>query len=94
MWRETLTPEARELVDALDLKAAAVASTLAACHEEHDSRGSGGGNSEVPPQRRLLVAQTAPAVRVAFAEEFGLPSGALSPGQLVAALKVGGYYQD
>lgn len=32
-------------------------------------------------------AQTAPAVRVAISEEFGLPPGFASPGQLVAALR-------
>ena len=35
----------------------------------------------------LLVAQTAPAVRVALSEEFGQEPGAFSPGQMVAALR-------
>ena len=35
----------------------------------------------------LLVAQTAPAVRVALSEEFGEEPGAFSPGQMVAALR-------
>ena len=39
----------------------------------------------------LLVAQTAPAVRVALSEEFGLEPGAFSPGQMVAALRSLGF---
>jgi iron-only hydrogenase group A len=35
----------------------------------------------------VLVAQTAPAVRVAIAEAVGLPPGSLAPGQLVAGLR-------
>ena len=38
-------------------------------------------------KNRLVVAQTAPAVRVALSEEFGEPPGAFSGGQLVAALR-------
>jgi iron-only hydrogenase group A len=40
---------------------------------------------------KLLVAQTAPSVRVAFSEEFGLPPGAFSPEILVASLKKLGF---
>ena len=46
---------------------------------------------------KVVCAQTAPAVRVAIAEEFGLPPGATSAGQLVAALvrpRVGGGRRD
>ena len=41
----------------------------------------------------LVVAQTAPAVRVALSEEFGRPPGAFSPGQLVAALRALGVHK-
>mgnify|MGYP005836616009 CR=1 FL=1 len=37
--------------------------------------------------KKLVVVQTAPAVRVAVGEEMGLPHGALVTGQLVAALR-------
>ncbi|MGE5591772.1 MAG: NADH-dependent [FeFe] hydrogenase, group A6 [Bacillota bacterium] len=38
------------------------------------------------PHRHVVV-QTAPAVRVALGEIFGLPPGAVTPGQMVAALR-------
>jgi iron only hydrogenase large subunit-like protein len=41
--------------------------------------------------RKLMVAQTAPAVRVAIAETLGLPPGAVKPGQLVTGLKMLGF---
>ena len=37
--------------------------------------------------RKLLVVQTAPAVRVALSEALGLPSGTISTGKMVAALR-------
>ncbi len=37
--------------------------------------------------KRHVVVQTAPAVRVAIGEEFGLPPGAVTTGKLVAALR-------
>lgn len=37
------------------------------------------------------VVQCAPAVRVAIAEEFGLPLGSLTPGKMAAALKAAGF---
>ena len=40
---------------------------------------------------RQVWAQTAPAVRVAISEEFGLPPGFTSPGQLVASLRALGF---
>ena len=36
---------------------------------------------------KTVVVQTAPAVRVALGEEFGLPAGAISTGKMVAALR-------
>lgn len=39
----------------------------------------------------LLVAQTAPSVRVAFSEAFGLPPNCYTPGHLVATLKAIGF---
>ena len=36
---------------------------------------------------RVMVAQTAPAVRVAIGEELGLAPGAVSTGAMVAALR-------
>ncbi|KAI8472703.1 MAG: hydrogenase [Monoraphidium minutum] len=41
--------------------------------------------------RKLMVAQTAPAVRVAIAETLGLAPGAVKPGQLVTGLKQLGF---
>jgi iron only hydrogenase large subunit-like protein len=41
----------------------------------------------------LLVAQTAPAVRVALSEEFGREPGAFTPGQMVAALRALGLHK-
>jgi NADH-quinone oxidoreductase subunit G len=38
------------------------------------------------PEKHVVI-QTAPAVRVAIGEEFGLPPGAISTGQMVAALR-------
>ena len=38
-----------------------------------------------------MVVQTAPAVRVAIAEAFGLPPGAVTQGQLVSALRALGF---
>ncbi len=43
------------------------------------------------PGELTLIAQTAPAVRVAIAEAVGLPPGTVSPGQLVAGLKALGF---
>lgn len=37
---------------------------------------------------KIYVAHTAPAVRVAISEEFGMQPGSVSTGKLVAALKV------
>ncbi|EGO64656.1 [FeFe] hydrogenase, group A [Acetonema longum] len=37
------------------------------------------------------IVQCAPAVRVAIAEEFGLPLGSLTPGKMAAALKTAGF---
>lgn len=41
--------------------------------------------------RKLMVVQTAPAVRVAISETFGLPPGAVSAGQLVTGLRMLGF---
>ena len=41
--------------------------------------------------QQVMVAQTAPAVRVAIGEELGLPPGSVSTGQMVAALKALGF---
>ena len=41
----------------------------------------------------FTMVQCAPAVRVAIAEEFGLPLGSLSPGQMAAALRKLGFYK-
>ena len=38
-----------------------------------------------------MVAQTAPAVRVAISETLGLPPGTIKPGQLVTGLKKLGF---
>ncbi|KAG2449993.1 hypothetical protein HYH02_000097 [Chlamydomonas schloesseri] len=43
------------------------------------------------PGRKVVIAQVAPAVRVAISETFGLAPGATSPGQLVAALRQLGF---
>lgn len=40
---------------------------------------------------KTVVVQTAPAVRVAIGEEFGLPPGTISTGRMVAALKLLGF---
>jgi iron only hydrogenase large subunit-like protein len=40
---------------------------------------------------QVMVAQTAPAVRVAIGEELGLAPGTISTGQMVAALKALGF---
>jgi len=42
-------------------------------------------------KRKIMVAQTAPAVRVAIGEELGLAPGTISTGQMVAALKALGF---
>jgi len=42
-------------------------------------------------QREHVVVQVAPAVRVAIGEEFGLPRGTVSTGQLVAGLRMLGF---
>jgi hypothetical protein len=39
----------------------------------------------------VLVAQTAPAVRVSIGEEFGMPPGAVATGKLIAALRALGF---
>lgn len=41
--------------------------------------------------RKVLVAQTAPAVRVAISEEFGMAPGSVTTGKLVAALRSLGF---
>lgn len=46
---------------------------------------------ELASKRRVMVAQTAPAVRVAIGEELGLEPGAVSTGQMVAALRALGF---
>nr|AAR04931.1 iron-hydrogenase HydA2 [Chlamydomonas reinhardtii] len=43
--------------------------------------------------RKVLIAQVAPAVRVAIAESFGLAPGAVSPGKLAAGLRALGFDQ-
>ncbi|GBF89579.1 ferredoxin [Raphidocelis subcapitata] len=42
-------------------------------------------------KHKVVVVQTAPAVRVALGEELGLPPGTVATGQLVAALKALGF---
>ena len=42
-------------------------------------------------QRKTVVVQTAPAVRVAIGEEFGLKPGSIATGQLTAALRLLGF---
>ncbi len=42
-------------------------------------------------ESKHVVVQTAPAVRVALGEEFGLPPGSISTGKLVTALKMLGF---
>ena len=44
------------------------------------------------PDRKLVVVQTAPAVRVAIAEAVGLAPGAVTQGQLVTALRKLGFF--
>eukprot|EP00162_Nutomonas_longa_P012144 comp20933_c0_seq2/m.43686 comp20933_c0_seq2/g.43686 ORF comp20933_c0_seq2/g.43686 comp20933_c0_seq2/m.43686 type:complete len:584 (-) comp20933_c0_seq2:65-1816(-) len=56
-----------------------------AVHEVHDLLANADGDL-------VLVAQTAPAVRVAISEEFGLPPGTASTGKMVAALKQLGFH--
>ncbi len=41
--------------------------------------------------KKHVIVQTAPAVRVAIGEEFGLPPGSISTGKLVTALKMLGF---
>jgi NADH-quinone oxidoreductase subunit G len=50
-------------------------------------------NNPAHPKRKrpVLVAQTAPSVRVALAEEVGLAPGSVTAGQLVAALRALGF---
>ncbi|KAG2454193.1 hypothetical protein HYH02_001228 [Chlamydomonas schloesseri] len=43
--------------------------------------------------RKILIAQVAPAVRVAISEAFGLAPGAISPGKLAAGLRALGFDQ-
>ncbi len=43
------------------------------------------------PGRKVVIAQVAPAVRVAISETFGLAPGATSPGQLAAGLRQLGF---
>lgn len=40
---------------------------------------------------KVVIAQTAPAVRVALGEEFGLPPGTITTGKMVTALKQMGF---
>lgn len=42
-------------------------------------------------RKKVVVAQIAPAVRVALGEAFGLPAGEVSTGQIVAALRMMGF---
>ncbi len=62
--------------------------------------GSLAPKSEVPQvwkaladKSKRVIAQIAPAVRVALSEEFGLPTSASTAGQAVAALKAIGFHQ-
>lgn len=48
---------------------------------------------EAKKQGRLIIVQTAPAVRAALGEEFGLPVGTPVTGKMVAALKRLGFYR-
>ena len=47
--------------------------------------------SAINDKNKRVVVQTAPAVRVAIGEEFGLPAGSRVTGQLAAALKILGF---
>lgn len=47
---------------------------------------------ELQEGRKIMVAQTAPATRVAIGEELGLEPGTISTGQMVAALKRLGFH--
>mgnify|MGYP003309533287 CR=1 FL=1 len=42
---------------------------------------------------KIVIVQTAPAVRAALGEEFGMPIGSLVTGKMVAALKQMGFYR-
>ncbi len=42
---------------------------------------------------KTVVVQTAPAVRVALGEEFGLPPGSISTGKMVTALRMMGFHK-
>jgi iron only hydrogenase large subunit-like protein len=44
-------------------------------------------SSPLSPPPKVMVAQTAPSVRVAIGEELGMAPGAVSTGQMVAALR-------
>ena len=48
---------------------------------------------EAKKQGKLIIVQTAPAVRAALGEEFGLPVGTPVTGKMVAALKRLGFYR-
>jgi len=48
---------------------------------------------ELDNPKKTVVAQIAPAVRVALGESFGLPAGKVTTGQIVAALKAMGFDQ-
>ncbi|KAG2427921.1 hypothetical protein HXX76_011908 [Chlamydomonas incerta] len=54
-------------------------------------RRGGGDKPQGSPGRKVVIAQVAPAVRVAISETFGLAPGATSPGQLAAALRQLGF---
>ena len=51
-----------------------------------DKKGSACGDA-----RKVMVVQTAPAVRVGISEALGLPPGTIKPGQLVTGLKKLGF---
>ena len=42
---------------------------------------------------KIVIVQTAPAVRAALGEEFGLPAGTSVTGKMVAALRELGFYK-
>ncbi len=48
---------------------------------------------EIDNPQKKVVAQIAPAVRVAIGEMFGIPAGTITTGQIVAALRMLGFYK-
>ncbi len=51
--------------------------------------------ASLPPAARgekVVICQTAPAVRVAIGEEFDIPAGTATTGQMVSALKMLGFH--